>query len=396
MRLSGIVFLLASFAQASCAETWLVAPFSNRSADQQLDWIGESAAETIREALADFAAPVVSREQRLDAMKRLSMPLYSAVSVATWIKVTEKTGAGRLIHGEVHFTPAAEVPALPVTVLGKTDAEPVPSRGTLRVVARVMDIARPAQLAEFVETGPLEELPSIQANLAWRLLQLAKVAQLPARREFRKGRVTVKVPALESYMRGLAAPTSEAQHRYFTQAARLDPAFSHPRYYLGKMHFKADNYREAVTWLEDIGREAPYYLEVQFMMGLSQFELSEFEAARQAFEEVAAKSPTPEAWNNLAAAQARLGAGDAFDNFRKALEARPGDPDFHFNMGYMLWKRGEFTAAAERFRAALDRLPGDEDALYLLGRCLRSRGPRPGDIRTEGLLRLKEPAEEIK
>jgi tetratricopeptide (TPR) repeat protein len=396
MRLPGLVFLLAFLTQAGWAETWLVAPFGNRSTDPQLDWLGESAAETIRESLADFKAPVVSREQRLDAMKRLSMPLYAAVSLATWIKVSEKTGADRLIHGEVHFTPAPEAPPPPVAVIGKADSEPVPSRGTLRVVARVTDIMRPAQLGEFVESGPLEELPSIQANLAWRILQLAKVAQLPVRREFRKGRVTVKVPALESYMRGLAASTPEAQHRYFTQAARLDPTFSHPRYYLGKMHFKADNYREAVTWLADIAREAPYYLEVQFMVGLSQFELSEFEASRQAFEEVVAQAPTPEAWNNLAAAQARLGIGDAFDNFRKALDARPGDPDFHFNMGYMLWKRGEFLAAAERFRASLDRLPGDEDALYLLGRCLKSSGTRPGDIRTEGLLRLKESAEEIK
>ena len=395
-RLSAF-FLMACITGAGYGETWLVAPFSNRSADPQLDWLGESAAETIRESLADFKTPVVSREQRLDAVKRLSMRPNVPVSLATLIKVAEKTGAQRLIHGEVFFTPAAEpTPLVAVVVAGKAEVEPVQSRGTLRVVARVMDIARPAQLGEFAESGPLEDLPSIQANLAWRILQLLQVANLPVRREFRKGRVTVKVPALESYMRGLAASTPEAQHRYFTQAARLDPSFTHPRYHLGKMHFKADNYREAVTWLSEIGRDASYYLDVQFMLGLSQFELSDFEASRKAFEEVAAQSPTPEAWNNLAAAQARLGMAEAFDNFRKALEARPGDPDFHFNTGYMLWKRGEFSVAAERFRAALDRLPGDEDALYLLGRCLKSSGTRPGDIRTEGLLRLKEAAEEIK
>jgi len=390
MRWLGAISLFACLTGTGCAESWLVAPFTNRSEDPQLDWLGESAAETIRESLADYKQPVVGREQRLDAMKRLSMPPHAPVSLATWIKVAERTGANRLIYGEVHFTAAL------VAVAGTSDSEqPAPSRGTLRVVAHVMDIVRPAQLGEYVESGPLEELPAIQANLAWRILQSAKVAQLPVQREFRKGRVTAKVPALESYMRGLAASTPEAQHRYFTQAARLDLSFSQPRYYLGKMHFKADNYREAVTWLADIERDASYYLEVQFMLGLSQFELSEFEASRKAFEEVVAQSPTPEAWNNLAAAQARLGIDDAIENFRKALAARPSDPDFHFNVGYMLWKRGEFSAAAERFRAALDRLPGDEDSLYLLGRCLKSSGTRPGDIRTEGLLRLKEPVEEI-
>ena len=60
MRLLGLVFLLAFLTRAGCAETWLVAPFGNRSTDPQLDWLGESAAETIRESLADFKAPVVS------------------------------------------------------------------------------------------------------------------------------------------------------------------------------------------------------------------------------------------------------------------------------------------------------------------------------------------------
>jgi tetratricopeptide (TPR) repeat protein len=400
MRLARVVCLLVGGGVAAWGQLWLVAPFGNRSADPQLDWLGESVAETVRESLRDYNLRAVSREERLDMLKRLSVRPNGPVSLATLVRVAEKTGANRLLYGEIFFTPAAPAtpatPATPAAAEGGGGGEEAPSSGTLRVVARLLDPSIPLQLGEFVETGPLEELPSIQANLAWRILQAAKAPNLPPRREFRKGRVTVKVNALESYMRGLTAVTEEAQHRYFTQAARLDPTFAHPRYYLGQMHFRAENYREAVSWLDDIGPTFPEYLEARFMLGLSRFELSEFEESRRAFEDVAARITAPEVWNNLAAAQERLGLPQALENAQKALNARPGDPEYHFNVGYMLWRRGDFATAAERFRAVLDRLPGDADALYLLGRCLKKSGPRPGDIRTEGLLRLKDRYEEMR
>lgn len=403
---------------AAHAESYLVAPFANRSADPQLDWVGESVSEAIREAFADLNVPVVTREQRVETIKRLSLRSGHGISLASWIKVSEQTSANRLILGEVHFTPAEPPappppPPAPATApspdakpaaddpAAARSAAPAPvsaptTRGTLRLVTRVMDASRPAQLVEFSQSGPIEDLGALEAAISWRLLQFAKAPQLPDLQEFRRRRPAVKLNALESYIRGLMATSSDAKHRYFTQAARFDPSFANPRYYLGRMHFKAENYREAATWLDKIAPSFRDYIHARFMLGLSRFELSEFEESRAAFEEVAAKVPVPELWNNLGAAQARLGMPQARENLQKALNAKPSDPDYHFNTGYILWRQGEFTVAAERFRAVLDRLPNDEDAIYLLGRCLKSSGPRNGDLRTEGLLRLKDTYEEVK
>src|SRR5262249_61637455 len=79
----------------------------------------------------------------------------------------------------------------------------------------------------------------------------------------------------------------------------------------------------------------------------------------------------------------------SLESFRKALEGDTSDPDYHFNLGYALWKRGQFDSAADSFRAALDRKPGDADATVMLGRCLSKSGPRPGDPRNDGLEGLK-------
>jgi Flp pilus assembly protein TadD len=65
------------------------------------------------------------------------------------------------------------------------------------------------------------------------------------------------------------------------------------------------------------------------------------------------------------------------------------DPDYWFNIGYWLWKQGQFAQAADKFRSALDRAPGDNEATSFLGRCLKSDGPRTGDAKTEGRERIK-------
>jgi tetratricopeptide (TPR) repeat protein len=104
---------------------------------------------------------------------------------------------------------------------------------------------------------------------------------------------------------------------------------------------------------------------------------------------VAEAVPLNEVFNNLGAAQSRRDAPQTIENFKKALDGDDSDPDYHFNIGYALWKRGQFEAAAESFRASLDRKPNDADATLMLGRCLNKSAPRPNDPKRDGLERLK-------
>ena len=357
------------------ADTVLVLPFFNHSQNPSLDWIGESIAETVRDSLASEQVLVLDRDDRLEAYRRQSLRPNAELTHASIIKVGESLDASKVIYGYYDLTPADGKPA---------------SRGSLRITARILDLKRLRQGPEFAEIGALEELASLEAHLGWQSLQFLIPKSAPGEQEFRKARPPVRVDAVESYVRGLLATSPEQRHRYFTQAARLDANYSQPRFHLGKIYWDKKDYKVAADWLDKVAPSDPHYLEAQYYLGLSRFHLSDFAGAARSFQVVAGTVPLNEVFNNLGAAQLRLGQTDAAAaNFRKALDGDSADPDFHFNLGYTLWKAGKNTEAAESFRAALDRKPGDSETLALLGRALKGDTPKAGDPKTDARERLK-------
>ncbi len=366
------------------AETVLVLPFANVSKSANLDWIGESIAETTREALASEGVLVLDREDRLEAYRRLSVRPNALLTRATVIKIGQALDASKVIHGQFDLTPPA----------AGAGATANPARGTLRITARILNIEGLKQGPEYAESGPLEDLAAIQTRLSWQTLQFIVPKTAPSEQEFLGARPPVRVDAIENYVRGLLASSAEQKHRFFTQAARLDERYSQPAFQLGKIYWERKDYRAAATWLARVRRSDSHYLEAQFFLGLCRYYTGDFNLSSQCFQSVAVWVPLNEVWNNLGAAQSRLGIGAAAENFRKALEGDDADPDYHFNLGYVLWKNGEFDAAVASFRAALERNPEDAEATSFLGRALRKDPARQGDSRTQGRERLKTNYEE--
>ena len=376
-----IFLCLAAAATPALGQTYLVAPFANRTQVAAFDWLGESLAETIRETLVEDGYAAIARDERDEASRKLALKAVSQVSLASLSKLCQSTAADRLIYGRMEFLP---------TAAGATSS----SRGTLRVTARVLDVKEVVQIGEFFESGPVEELAALETDLAWKIQHWARPDRPMDLEEFRRRHPAAKLNARESYIRGLMTPSAEQRHRLLTQAVRLDPRFPQPSFLLGREHFLKGNFREAAGWLDRIPAHSVSFVESRFLLALCRYQLSEFDAARLLLEQIAPRLAAPELWNNLGAAQARLNQPHALESFQKALEADPGDTDYRFNAGYTLWKRGDFDAAANHFRAVLDRARDDQDAIQLLGRCLKKSGPRPGDWRSEGLERLKESYEE--
>ncbi|MEZ5354685.1 MAG: tetratricopeptide repeat protein [Bryobacteraceae bacterium] len=369
--------LAACLCAAMQAESYLVVPFVNRTGDSNLDWVGESLSESIRESLVESGATVTSREDREQAARKLSLKTSPHLTLASSTKLGEALGCDRIIYGQFELKPD------PLQTNGQ-------GRGMLSAVARVMDRKSVARIQELSIAGPLEQLGTTRVELGWSVLRWAQPGNGVSIDEFRKKNPPVRITALESYSRGLMATTPEQKHWFFAQAVRHEPGFEHPAYYLGRIQYEKENYREAAKWLRKVGPGHPSYLDASFLLGLSEYELSEFEAARESFERVARNAPSAEVWNNLGAALARLENPEAVATLEKALAGDPSDPDYHFNLGYLLWQRGHYEGCAERFRAVLDRSAGDEDATLLLGHCLQQTGPRAGDFRTADLERLKE------
>lgn len=394
-------FLAFSVATAAASTgTVLVVPFFNVSSSSNLDWISESIAQTMREALAARGILVVSREDRQEVYRRLSIRPNARLTRASVIKVAEALDAAEVIYGNMEFVPAANSTPKPEASPGPGQPAPLEtrpvlvSRGTLRLTASLLDTKHMRKGPDFVEEGPLEDLAKLQTQLAWQVLRFLAPEATPPAEQFLQEHPPVRLDAMENYIRGLLAASPEQKHRYFTQAVRLDARFSQPCFELGRLYWEKKEYRLAAGWLARVKPSDPHHLEANFFLGICRYYSSDFDRARAAFELVAQSVPLNEVFNNLAAAQSRRNLPEALENFRKALEGDPSDPDYHFNVGYILWKRKDFAAAAERFRAVLERNAEDEQATLLLGRCLQKNGPRPGDSRTEGLERLKHNFEE--
>lgn len=363
------------------ADSAAVLPFTNRTsaadpAQASLDWIGESIAETVRDAIGARGVVTLSRLEVDEAYRLLSLRRAGPLTQASILKIGEALDAEQVVHGTIEFMPD------PSAAHGVAE-------GSLKISAHVFDRRHFRQSPEFIETGNLEDLATLEAHLAWRTLAVIAPALAPPESDFHALRPAVRLDAEENYVRGLLARTPEQRERFFLQAARLDARFGHPDYELGKLHYERKEYRQAAEWLQKIPADDFHYRDANFLLGLALFQFGDFSGAQKAFQAVADVVPLSEVYNDLGAAQSRRNLPQAIDSFRKALEGDPNDPVYHFNLGYALWKKGDFGAAANRFRAVLDRQPDDEMATLMLGMCLKKQNSRTPDPRIETLERLK-------
>lgn len=397
-----MLFGATAFVDPAWGQTAAILPFANRSARtaavpdpfppstsavgaqvpapavSNLDWIGESIAETLRDSMAARGVLTVPRQETDAAYRQLNLHPRSTLTAASVLKVGEALDAEYVVYGSFEWKPNAGGGA---------------RAGSLTMAARVYDRRRLREGPEFVETGSLDDLATLEAHLIWRTLAQIAPRLAPAESDYRTLRPQVRLDAEENYVRGLIAP-ADRKESFFLQATRLDPRYAHPNYELGQIHYARKEYRQAVEWLAKIMPGDQHYRDASFLLGLALYQSGDFTGAQKAFQGVADAVPLSEVWNNLGAAESRRGLPQALDAFRKALEGDAGDPVYHFNVGYALWKKGDFGAAAERFRAVLDRQPDDQFATLLLGMSLKRQGPRAGDARLETLERLKTNYEE--
>lgn len=373
-----IVLALLLLASPLCraADTVAVLPLFNldESKSANLDWIGESVAETIHEALSISGLLVLPREDREEAYHRLSLRTGVILTKASVLKIGETLDAGQIVFGELRVAEA--------------DA-PTNLKANLRLVVRVIDLKKLREGPEFSEGGPLENLSQMETKLAWLLLRQLAPGSAPSEDAFFHDRAPVRVDAMENYVRGLMASNDDQKMKLFTQAARLDDHFSQPNFQLGRMLFAKKDYKTAGQWLAKVSKGDSHFLEAAFLRGICKYYQSDFDGAIDQFRMVLDEIPLNEVFNNLGAALSRKNDPSATENFNKALEGDQADPDYWFNVGYSLWKQGKFALAADNFRAALDRASNDSEATIMLGRCLKMDGPHPGDPRSDGRERIK-------
>ncbi len=302
--------------------------------------------ESLRRQLPGADRYVVTREERAAAYDRMGIPPAGILSHASVFKIAELTDAD-------------------MAILGSFEVQ----GDQLSIEARVLEMRGPRLSQSLRESGPLKDLLEIQGRLAAAIL---RAEDQPGTSEIEPLRV--RLDAWEYYVRGLVAAERAQQVKFLLEAARLEPAFPGPAFELGKIYSQNRDYQTAVPWLLKLSKDDPNYLEATFLLGLAYFQLEQFDKSEAAFRSVAEQLPLNEAYNNLGAAESRLGKKAALENFRKALEGDPADPDYNFNLGYWHWKTGEYAQAVRRFRDTLARQPGDTEARLLLVQSLERMG----------------------
>ncbi|MDQ2711154.1 MAG: tetratricopeptide repeat protein [Acidobacteriota bacterium] len=350
-------FLYLGLASAANPATVLVLQFHNSSQYPDLNWVGESVAETLKDEFSAQNEIVFGREARTEALHRLSLRPGADYTKATLIRLGQSLDADYVCYG----TYDSMLPA------GSSELK----NSSIQVSAHFIDLRKLHDGPDLAEAGKLADLSRLEEHLAWQSLRFIDPSlQLPLERFMSPEKLT-RVDADESYIRGLLSSSKEQQQKWFAQALALDPRFTSAAYELGRLSLERKDYRQAISWLQRISASDWRYPEARFKMGLAAYEVSDYPASAGYFREVAKMFPLNEVYNNLGAAEDQMNQPNAMDDFRRALDGDPADPIYLFNLGNALLRRNSFDEATQRLQAAVNHDPENTEARNLLSRAQR-------------------------
>lgn len=326
---------------ARVSQLLLIIPFENTSNSPGTEWIDESFPEVLSTRLGPSGFFIMGRDDRLNAFDKLGIPPGAKPSRATLYQVGQQLDADYLVMGDYRI-----------------------DQTTITAHAHVMDMERLRLSPEFTESGPLNNLISIQTALAWDILNALNpgtvtkdgfIAQFPAQRP----------DVLENYVRGITALNDQEKIKYFKEVVRLEPTHALAMLQLGKSYYKARDYEAAASWLARVPMKDANANEAQFYLGLATFYGGHMDKAETAFRALAARLPLTEVLNNLGVVAARRGGKGARGYFEKTVQTDPNEPDYRFNLAVTLFREGDMQGAAKELRELLAIHPDSEAKTFL-------------------------------
>jgi tetratricopeptide (TPR) repeat protein len=353
-----LLFIVAfSFAVPAHTATVLVIQFHNNSQYSDLDWVGESIAETLMNEFGAANEIVLDRASRAEGIQRLALSSNALFTKATLIKLGQSLDTDYLCYG----TYDAKLPS-PDSQL---------KNSSIQISARFIDLRKMRESPELSEAGKLTDLSRLEEHLAWGSLTYLEPRANFALQQFMLPQKLTRIDAEESYIRGLLSSNKDQQQRWLAQALVLDRQFAAPAFELGQLALERKDDRAALRWFQRIPASDPRYTEARFKMGLSAYTAGEYAASADYFREVGKTAPLNEVYNNLAAAENRLNLPSAVDDFRRALDGDQNDTVYLYNLGLALIKHKSFDEASKRLGELVNRDPDDDEARVLLNRAER-------------------------
>jgi tetratricopeptide (TPR) repeat protein len=366
-----IPFLLAQSVQSA---TLLVLRFHNTSPYPDLDWVGESVAETLRSEFNQSDQIVLDRAANAEGMNRLALRPDAIFTKATLIRLGRSMDADYVVYGVYTVTLSPDSSRL--------------QDSSVSMTTQFIDLRKLKEGPEISETGKLSDLARLEEHLAWESLKYLRPGADLSLDQFLAPQKLTRLDAEESYIRGLLSSNKDQQQKWFLQAANLDPHFIAAAYELGKLYAQRKEYRLAVRWLLRIPANDIRYADARFQMGLAAYGAADYNAAGNYFRDVAKVIPLNEVYNNLGASEDQLNQPAAVDDYRRALTGDPNDPVYQFNLGAALLRANSFDEAAKQLQSAGARLPDDDEIARLLAQA-NARVPFPPNTKPLAAARLK-------
>lgn len=183
-------------------------------------------------------------------------------------------------------------------------------------------------------------------------------APLSALRLLTYGREIVVVPPgprsvpIEPLTGQLHLPYDEAEQKIHTIAGRSAQEWF-------EIGLASDGHRDTLPQAVEAYRRAtelqPGWVAAHINLGASLYQLSDLEAARDAFQEALARAnDNPTAHFNLGCVLDDLEEVDsAIEHLQRAVDLEPFHADAHFNLALTLEKRGQYVRARDHWRAYL-------------------------------------------
>jgi len=344
-----------------------------------LDWLGEGFSELTTERLEDRGVNVLSREYRLATLERIGLPDSARFSHATIVKIAAEADADVVVYGRFQSD-------------GKT----------ISMEARVLHLNPPSLSPPLTQTSTMQDLIRAQARLTWQILCALDKKQCPPQgattdeSSFSEPPASLRLDALENFVRGLAGSEGEERLRSLREAARLEPAWDRPAFELGQIYFKRRDCDSALVWYSRVPPNRPDGPEASFATGVCHLARNDAARADAAFsgllertrktDEKDSLPELPEMRNNLGVARLRLGKwSEAETEFARASELDPEEADYWVNIAIAKLIGKQAAAAVAPFERAKSIDPDDKDTRALLIATLESlgRGPEAATIRAE-------------
>ena len=319
----------------------LVLPFENRSDQPNLDWIGESFANTMNQRMRSAGFLTISRDDRVYALDHLGLPTGFRPSRATTIRIAQTLDAQFVLVGSYSV-----------------------KDGEVTAQAQVLEVNRLTLSKPLEQQASLPRLLELENNLAWLCARQMDPKLSIAQNTFVAASEGLKLDAYESYIRGITASTDEERVKRLKTAVELSPSNMSALLALGKTEYTDGDYDSAAAVLAKIPASDPLALEAGFYRGLSRFNTARYADAEGAFAVVSTKLPLPEVINNQGVAMARQHR-DGLALLQRASSADPLDADYHFNVAVALHRKGDHARAKTEIDQAVKLRPTDAEAKEL-------------------------------